>query len=72
MKSFFLFLAIVSAGAYVVLLTAAKEAADGPNWASALCKTAQPLCHMPQQLLYACAGLAALWMVAVFVSAIRN
>jgi hypothetical protein len=72
MKNFILVLAIVCAGAYVVFLSAAKEAADGPSWASDVCKSAQSLCHTPQQCLYVAAGLAALWLIAVFVSAIRN
>ena len=72
MKSFILFLAIVCAGASFVFYTAAKEAADGPSWASDLCKVGRSLCHEPQQLALAAAGLAVLWIAAMFVSAIRN
>jgi hypothetical protein len=72
MKNFILVLAIVCAGAYVVFLSAAKEAADGPNWASDVCKVGRSFCHDPQLLVYVAAGLAALWLIAVFVSAIRN
>jgi hypothetical protein len=72
MKNFILVLAIVCAGAYVVFLTAAKEAADGPNWASDVCKVGRSFCHDPQLLVYGAAGLATLWLIAVFASAIRN
>jgi hypothetical protein len=68
MKSFFLFLAIVSAGCLVVFLTAANE----PNWASDLYGIALSICDSPQQLIYAAAGLAALCMLPVFVSMFRN
>jgi hypothetical protein len=52
---------------------AAKEAADGPNWASKLCSASRSfsLCHDPQQVAFIAAGLAALWLVVMFVSAIR-
>jgi hypothetical protein len=74
MKNFILFLAIVCGGVSVTFYTAAKEAADGPNWASNLCSASHSfsLCQNPQQLVIAAAGLAALWLVMVFVSAIRN
>jgi hypothetical protein len=55
-----------------LFFTAAKEAADGPSWASDVCKAAGSLCHSPQQLAFVAAGLAALWIVAMFVSAIRD
>ena len=38
MKNFILFLAIVCGGVTVMFYTAAKEAVDGPNWASKLCR----------------------------------
>jgi len=52
--------------------TAAKEAADGPNWASDVCKAAGSLGYRPQQLAFVAAGLAGLWIVAMFVPAIRD
>jgi hypothetical protein len=72
MKNLILFLAVVCAGAYVVFLSAAKEAADGPNWASDMCKVGRSFCQDPQLLVYGAAELAALWLIAVFASAIRN
>jgi hypothetical protein len=72
MKHFILFLAIVCAGASFMFHTAAKEAVDGSNWASDVCKAGRSFCHDPQQLIYAAAGLAGLWIVVMFVSAIRD
>ena len=72
MKNFILFLAILCGGGSFLFFTAAKEAADGPNWASDVCKVGRSFCHDPQLLVYVAAGLAALWLIAVFVSAIRN
>ena len=71
-KNFILFLAILSGGGSFLFFTAAKEAADGPNWASDVCKAAGSLCYSPQQLAFVAAGLAGLWIVAMFVSAIRD
>jgi hypothetical protein len=74
MKNFVLFLAIVCGGVSVMFYTAAKEAADAPNGASKLCSAGRSLslCQNPQQLTFVAAGLAALWLVMMFVSAIRN
>ena len=72
MKSCILFLAILCAGAYVMFLTVAKEAADGPNWASDVCKITWSLCREPELLIYAAGGIAAFWLVMIFVSAIRE
>ena len=74
MKNFVLFLAIVCSGVTVMYYTAAKEAVDGPNWASKLCSASRSLslCQDPRQLAFVAAGLAALWLVMAFVSAIRN
>jgi hypothetical protein len=72
MKNFVLFVAIVCGGASFLFFTAAKEASDGPNWASQVCKAANSLCHSPQLLAFTAAGFGALWLVAMFVSALRN
>jgi hypothetical protein len=72
MKNFFLFLAIVCGGVSALLFIAAENAARGTNWASQVCKTAGSFCHSPQQLAFAAAGLGALWVVMIFVSAIRD
>jgi hypothetical protein len=74
MKSLILFLAILSAGASFMFSAAAKETADGPNWASSLCSASRSLslCQNPRQLTFVAAGLGALWLVMVFVSAIRD
>ena len=47
MKNFILFLAIVCGGVTVMFYTAAKEAADGPNWASKLCSASRSLSLCP-------------------------
>jgi hypothetical protein len=72
MKNFILFLAIVCGGASFLFFTAAKQAADGPNWASQMCKAASSLCHSPQLLAFTAAGLGALWLVTILLSAIRD
>jgi hypothetical protein len=72
MKNVILFLAILCAGASFTFFTAANETADGSSWASDVCKAARSLCHSPQHLAFAAAGLAALWIVVMFVSAIRD
>ena len=58
MKNFILFLAIVCGGVTVMFYTAAKEAADGPNWASKLCSASRSLslCQDPRQLAFVAAG----------------
>ena len=74
MKNFILFLTIVCGGVTVMFYTASKEAADGPNWASKLCSSSRSLslCQDPRQLAFVAAGLVALWLVMMFVSAIRD
>jgi hypothetical protein len=74
MKNFILFLAIVCGGVTVMFYTAAKEAVDGPNWASKVCSAGRSLslCQDPRQLAFVAAGLGALWLVMMFVSAIRD
>ena len=72
MKNFILFVAIVCGGASFLFYTAAREAPDGSDWAIQVCRAANSLCHSPQLLAFAAAGLIALWVVAMFVSAIRD
>jgi hypothetical protein len=72
MRNFVLLLTILCAGASFLFFTAAKSAVDGPNWASSVCSSAKMFCHSPLQLTYAAAGLAGLWVVMTFVSAIRG
>jgi hypothetical protein len=72
MKNFILFVAILCGGTSVLLFTVGKEALRGPSWAGQMCKAAGSLCHNPQLLAFAAAGLAALWLVILFVSAIRD
>ena len=64
MKNFILFLAIVCGGVTVMFYTAAKEAADGPNWASKLCSASRSLslCQDPRQLAFVAGGLGILWL----------
>ena len=72
MKNLILFVAIVCGAASYLFFTAAKQALDGPSWASQMCKAASSLCHSPQLLAFTAAGLVALWLVMTFVSAIRD
>lgn len=72
MRNFILFLAILCAAGSFMFFTAAKEAPDGSDWASSVCSSARMWCHDPYQLTYAAAGLAALWAIMSFVSAIRG
>lgn len=72
MRNFILFLAIVCGGSSFMFFNAAKEASDGPNWASSVCSSAKVFCQDPMQLTYGAAGLAVLWLVIGFLSAIRN
>jgi hypothetical protein len=74
MKSVILFLAILSVSTSFMLSTAAKQAVDGPNWASDLCRAGRSLslCQNSLPLAYAGVGLAALWIFMMFVSAIRD
>jgi hypothetical protein len=67
MKSFILFLAIMCAGARLMLFVAASE-----DWGRGVCRAARALCDNPEQLAFAAAGLAGLWIVVMFVSAIRH
>ena len=70
MKALTLFLALVCGAASFLLYTDRQFISGG--WAGQLCKSAGSLCHEPQQLASAAAGLLALWFLMVFVSAIRN
>ena len=72
MKNFILFVAIVCGGASFLFYTAAKQAPDGSDWAIQVCRAANSLCHSPQLLAFTAASLIALWVVAMFVSAIRD
>jgi hypothetical protein len=72
MKNFILFLAVVCGAMSFVLLTVAKEGTSGPGWAMQMCKTTGSLCHNPQYLAFVAAAFAALWIVMIFVSAIRD
>jgi hypothetical protein len=72
MPNLILFLAIVCAGASYAFYTADGAVGNVPNWASDMCSAARMLCHQPEQLAFAAAGLAALWLVIKFVSAVRD
>jgi len=69
MANFILLLAILSATASFVAFNANVA---GLNWGSEICSAASPLCLYPQQLAFAAAGLAALWIMIKFVSAVRD
>jgi hypothetical protein len=70
MKSFVLFLAFVC-GAVSFLLYTDKQFVSGV-WAGQICRSAGSLCHNPQLLAFAAAGLLGLWLLMIFVSAIRD
>jgi hypothetical protein len=72
MKNFILFVAMVCGGASFLFYTAAREAPDGSSWAIQVCRAANSLCQSPQLLAFTAAALIALWVVAMFVSAIRD
>ncbi len=72
MAKFILLLAILSAAASFVLFTVGNMAIDSPNWATDVCSAARLFCHNPQQLAYAAAGLAGLWLLVKIVSAVRD
>ena len=72
MRNFILFLAILCAAASFMFFNAARAAPDGPNWASRVCSSARMFCHDPMQLAYCAGGLAVLWVLLSFVSAIRG
>ena len=71
MKSFVLFLAIVSGVVSFLFFTAAREAAN-VQWANKVCKEAGWLCHNPQLLAFIAVGLIGLWALATLFSVIRD
>jgi hypothetical protein len=64
MKSFILFLALVCGGVSFLLYTD-RQFVSG-NWAGQICRSAGALCHNPQLLAFAAAGLLALWLLNNF------
>jgi hypothetical protein len=70
MKSLVLLLALVSGGVSFLLYTDGQFASR--NWAWQICRSAGSFCHNPQLLAFVAAGLLALWLLMVFVSAIRD
>jgi hypothetical protein len=72
MKSFILLLAIICAGASIGFYVVNDAVGNVPNWAYDVCSAARQLCHSSQQLAYAAAGLAALWVMMKFWSAVRD
>jgi hypothetical protein len=74
MASFILLIAVVLAVASYTAFTAHSVAiySDGPNWATNFCLSTHQLCHYPYETAYAAAGLAGLWLLVKFVSAIRG
>lgn len=74
MANLLLLMAIILAGASFTSFTAAKTVADSdaPNWATHMCTTAPYLCHYPQQTAYVAVGLAGLWVLMKFLSAVSD
>ena len=71
MANLLLLLAIICAGASFAFYSAKGAIGDVPNWASDVCSAAPMFCHYPLQMAFAAAGLAALWILIKFVSAVR-
>ncbi len=71
MANLILLVAIVLAGASFASFTA-MDASGAQSWATNLCNAAPAFCQYPWQMAYAAIGLAALWLVMVFVSAVRD
>jgi len=74
MANFILLIAIVLAGASYTSFTARStiDASNGDNWATSFCSSTHQLCQYPYQMAHAAAGLAALWLLVKFLSAIRD
>jgi hypothetical protein len=70
MKALTLFLALVCGAVSLLLYTNSQFVKGG--WAAQLCRSAGSLCHEPQLLASVAAGLLGLWLLMVFVSAIRD
>lgn len=77
MANLLLLLAIVCAGGSVTLYaaneayTANRMGGNVPEWASEVCSVAQMFCHKPDQLAFAAAGFAALWLLIKFMLGVR-
>jgi hypothetical protein len=50
----------------------AIAASDGLNWATNVCSSIPQFCKYPHEMAYTAAGLAGLWVLMRFVSAIRD
>ena len=76
MANLLLFLAIICAGGSVTVYvaneayTANRATGTVPDWANAVCSAAQMFCHKPEQLAFAAAGLAVLWLLLKFVASV--
>jgi hypothetical protein len=69
--NFLLFLAILCSGSWF-LLSNAGELTNEARWANSMCSAAGSLCSNPQPLAWAALGIAVLWLVIKFVSAVRD
>jgi len=72
MAKWLLLLAIICAGASFAFYTANGAAGDAPNWATNVCSAARALCRNPFQVAVAGGVLAALSIVMMFASAVRD
>jgi hypothetical protein len=72
MAKLLLLLAIICAGASFAFYSANGAVADVPNWANQVCSASRTLCQYPEGMAVAAAGLAGLWLMVAFVSAIRD
>lgn len=72
MTNLILVLAVVCAGASYAFYTANDAVGAVPYWATDACSAAQMLCRNPEQIGFAAAGFAALWLVIKFLSAVRD
>jgi len=72
MAKLLLFFAVVCAGASFAFFAANDAVGDVPNWANQVCSASRALCRYPERMAIAAASLAGLWILAIFVSAIRD
>ena len=78
MKNLILLLAILCAGGSFTLYaanqayTANRATGSVPDWANEVCSAVPMLCHKPEQLAFAAAGLTVLWLLVKFTSFVRG
>ena len=72
MANVLLLLAVVLAGASVLLSNTVTAALGYPDWINSVCESVPLFCNNSQQLAVAAAVFGALWIVAKLLSALRG